>query len=180
MKAIAIPKQNWISAITLDFIKDGWWKGHPALHLALTGAECPDQDVMISILEILIKSKGLLPRTGQIIRLSGRTNLLDPLMELFAQSLRDYDFSAQIVLGDGPVPSWAGGMWKIMRLSRQMVPTVVNEIWYSPKLAEGATEIPDLTALPPSKGILCYIDRQFSVPATLDFMAKSPYHWILL
>lgn len=177
-----LPKQDWVKPrILIDFLREGYWKGHLAAEITFTGAVCPSQETMLDVIEAVLGVQKLLPPT-RIIRFTGLINPLDSLMTLFVRSLRSYGFNLQAEVKDMPVERWDDGVWLIYRTSKDIVPFVVSEVWYAPNVEADADELPDIKNMPPSRSTYLYLDKSkgYSTKAVMDFMAKSPRVWVLL
>jgi hypothetical protein len=184
---IEMPKRNeWINPkMTLDFAREGYFHGCLILQLNFTGALCPSEEVMLDVIQAVLSVEDRLP-LRKTIRLAGLVNPADTRMGLFIRSLRDYDFTVQAQIKEMPIEDWTSGVWLIYQTPARILPFRADEIWYSPAVDRETDVIPDFERIPTTsarstpRAMYFYLDRKFSVSASMKFFAESKYNWALL
>lgn len=170
-----IPKNTWISEITLDFLKEGFWASALALQVTFSGNLCPSVDFIAEVIEPL--SKVALPKR-KIVRLKGFFHPTDPMMSVVVKAFKSWGFQVQAVIGGDAAGlyDWAEKLdWVVLRVEKPFVAVAANEIWYCPPVQDPLPE----PKLPP-KDMLLYINKGYSMAATTKFIVEAERNWNLL
>lgn len=170
---IDIAKNTWISDVTLDFIREGYFNGVMGLQITFSGGSCPGDEFIAEVLERL--TRVTFPKR-RIVRLRGMFDPSDKSMMLLINSFQSYGFAVQAIVPDGFVAPWLEKVnWLIVRIERPIALMAAHEIWYYPTAAETIPE----PKLPP-KDMLLYLAKGYSVATTHRFVVESSRNWNLL
>jgi hypothetical protein len=169
-----IVKNTWISEITADFFREGYWGCAYGLEINFTGNALPTTDIIAQIIEPLTKLT--LPKR-KIVRLRGFFHPTDPMMAVLIRSFKSWGFMVQAVIDpNAQTYSWQDIIdWLILRIDKPFSPYVANELWYVPAPSEVIAE----PVIPPKETLL-YLAKGYSTAATVRFITGSDRNWNLL
>jgi len=168
-----IPKNTWISDISLDFFRDGFWASALGLNVTFAGNICPGIDFISEVIEPL--GKLTLPKR-KIVRFKGFYYPTDPLMTVAVKAFKSWGFMTQAIIRPENSAEWIEKLdWTILRVEKPFVPFATNELWYCPPAQDTLPE----PRLPP-KDMLLYVNKGYSTAATLKFITESDRNWNLL
>ena len=174
---IDIPKNLWISSAEVGTLHGGVFNGAYGMTLTFSGAPIGDMESMSEILEPLLKVS--LPKR-KIVRIQGQFPA-DNSITLLIRAFQSWGFLVHGLIRPAQAAAyWIPLLdWTILQISKLWVPTVSNELWYNPALAEDATEIPEPKVPNPERTVL-FLEKGHSAALTTKFILGAKFNWNLL